>query len=336
MSELLANVYRGDKIESQHFGDIAVVDLNGKLLFSKGNPELKTYFRSSAKPFQILPLIRSGAYKTYNLSNEELAVMCSSHSGENFHTEAVKSILAKINLGIENLKCGAHEPFHVPTTKELNQKNEPITALYNNCSGKHSGALAFTMFNNWNPENYLKPDEQTQTEIKKIICEISEETEVPTAVDGCSFPVFYLPINKMALMFAKLASQKAEDLKIIYKAMTSCPEFVGGTGRFDTEIMKMCSPKVVSKQGAEGISCIGVSKGNESFGIALKIIDGSGRSIPVLMTEILYKFGVISKEQRNEWFEGETRKLKNYAGLGSSGIIKNHAGLVVGKIEPVI
>lgn len=319
MPEILANVYRGSEIESVHFGNIAVCNSKGEILFSKGDPKLKTYFRSSAKPFQILPLIRTGAYQKYNFSLSELAVMCASHSGESFHTETVQKILKKIGLGIENLKCGVHAPEHKPTTKEMQEKGIPFTAIHNNCSGKHSGALAFTVFKNWDVGNYLKPDSQTQIEIKKILCEICEELEIPTAVDGCSFPVFYLPLNKMALAFAKLAEHKTDDLKIVFEAMTNHPEFIAGTGRFDTRIMLM-SPKIVSKGGAEGIGCLGVSNGKDSFGIALKISDGASRAIPIVLAKLLYKFGVLSDLQLNEWLNGD------------SGILKNHAGIEVGKI----
>ncbi len=318
MPEILANVYRGDEIESVHFGDIVVCDSNGEILFSKGDPKLQTYFRSSAKPFQVLPLIRTGAYQKYDFSLPELSVMCASHSGESFHTETVQKILDKI----ENLKCGIHPPEHKPTLKKIREEGKPITEIHNNCSGKHSGALAFTVFNNWNVESYLEPSSNTQIEIKKILCEVTEETEIPTAVDGCSFPVFFLPLNKMALAFAKLAEHKTDDLRIVFNAMTKHPEFVAGTDRFDTQIMQMCPSKVVSKGGAEGIGCLGVSNGKESFGIALKISDGSSRAIPIVLAKLLHKFGVLTDSQLSEWLNGD------------SGILKNHAGIEVGKIEP--
>lgn len=322
MPEILANVYRGDEIESVHFGDVVVCNSKGEIVFSQGDPKLKTYFRSSAKPFQVLPLIRTGAYKKYDFTLPELSVMCASHSGESFHTETVQKILDKIGLGIENLKCGTHAPGHKPTLKKMRENGTPITAIHNNCSGKHSGALAFTVFNDWNIENYLEPNSDTQIQIKKILCEVTEEPKIPTAVDGCSFPVFYLPLNKMALAFAKLAEHKTDDLRIVFEAMTQYPEFVAGTDRFDTQIMKMCPSKIVSKGGAEGIGCLGVSNGKESFGVALKISDGSSRAIPIVLAKVLHNFGVLTDSQLSEWLNGD------------SGILKNHAGIEVGKIEP--
>src|SRR5205085_519887 len=140
--EQLVEVWRGPLIESRHRGHLIAVDGSGVTVASLGSPETTTFLRSSAKPFQAFPLVASGAADRFGFIEQDIAIACGSHNGEPIHVEAVTSILRKIGLDANALKCGAHEPYSLEVARALIRKGEPPSVLQNNCSGKHAGMLA--------------------------------------------------------------------------------------------------------------------------------------------------------------------------------------------------
>src|SRR5918911_4219839 len=142
---VLVEVTRGEIVESRHRGHIVAVDGAGNLIAQLGVPETLTYLRSSAKPFQAIPLVESGAADRFGFTEKEIALACGSHYGEAIHTETVASMLSKIGLDASALQCGAHEPLNPEAARVLRERGEPPTALHNNCSGKHSGMLALAV-----------------------------------------------------------------------------------------------------------------------------------------------------------------------------------------------
>ncbi len=321
MSEILAKVIRNGRVESLHRGHIAVVDADGHLLASVGNPEYPTYFRSAAKPFQFMPLLHDGLERHYKLTDPELAVMIASHNGEDVHIKSVQSILKKIGLEESYLRCGFHPPMHSPAAAQHARQNLPKSPLFNNCSGKHSGMLAVARFHNWPLETYLDPQHPLQQRIKEVMSRFSglPEPEIGVGVDGCSAPVFYLPIKNMAWMYARLAAGQIEPSARVFDFMTGHPEMIGGTASFDTELMQVMQGRMVSKVGAEGIRCVGV-RGARPLGIALKIEDGSKRASEAVILEVLAQLSLISEKELAELSHFRKPIIVNYAGIETGWI----------------
>ncbi|MFQ5865547.1 MAG: asparaginase [bacterium] len=322
MSEIVARVIRNNLEESIHRGHIAVVNADGGLMASVGDPAYPTFIRSAAKPFQIMPLLLDEAVQYYQFADQELAVMISSHNGEEIHINTVLRILEKIGLTEGHLKCGLHPPMHETTAAKLLTQNMELTPVYNNCSGKHSGMLALASYHGWRLETYLQSHHPVQMQIKQKISLFSglDEKNIGVGVDGCSAPVFYLPIKNMALMYAKLAEGKIEPAKRVFDLMSSHPEMIAGSDRFDTDLMKVMGDRMISKVGAEGIRCLAV-RGGPPLGIAVKIEDGDKRASPPVMLEVLKQLNLISKK--------EIKELSKYR----KPVFLNHAGIETGWIS---
>jgi L-asparaginase II len=293
-------VYRGDYLESTHDVHIAVVNNEGKLLYSYGNPERLTFPRSSMKPFQAVPLVETGAADYFHYSPAELSLSCASHSGEQIHREAVLHILGKIGLDENALQCGTHIPRDLESYKRLLRDGKELTPVFSNCSGKHSGMLATAVYMKEDVFTYREiqhPLQQRILDVIEDVCNISKE-EIQMSVDGCGVPVHQLPLSHAALGFARLAKPngaltptRASTLERIRNAMIQYPEMVGGTDRFDTDLMKIYNGKVVAKAGAEAVQCIGLVE--EGVGIAIKVEDGGARATSVAAMEVLKELGFV-------------------------------------------
>ena len=310
IAEPLVEVKRGSITESRHRGHIVVVDPDGNIIASLGAPEYVTYLRSSAKPFQAIPLLTSGAADRFGFTDREVALACSSHNGEPIHTELAASMLKKIGLGIEALRCGAHEPYSAEAALELRMRGEQPNALHNNCSGKHVGMLAVALHLGAPVENYESPENPVQKAIVDVVSQFSgvAVTDMAIGVDNCTAPVVGITMKAMALAYAHLVAPPASfDKKIrdacerIVRVMSAYPELIGGTSqRLDTEIMRAAPRRLVSKVGAEGVYTAGIRPSEEwphGFGIALKIEDGDDkRARPTVVVEALRQLGVLRDE----------------------------------------
>src|SRR5258705_758332 len=287
IAEPLVEVTRGAITESRHRGHVVAVEPDATMVSYLGAPENVTFLRSSAKPFQSLPLLVSGAADHFGFSDREVALACASHSGEPVHTEIVASMLRKIGLGPESLKCGTHEPFSPEAARELRAKGEQPSVLQNNCSGKHTGMLAQALHLGTPTEDYDSPHSTVQLAIGRVVAQFSGIAleDISVGVDGCGVPVFGITMRAMARAYARLVSPPGEFEKPIRDAcqrivrvMTSYPELIGGTReRLDTEIMRGAGGRVISKVGAEGVYTAGLLPCEEwpnGLGLSLKIEDG--------------------------------------------------------------
>ena len=160
--EILAYSYRGPLKDLSYTGSVAVVNSEGKLLYYAGDPQKVAYLRSSAKPMQAMCALESGAVDAYGLTEEELAVLCSSHSGEEFHVKAIRSILAKAGLDESYLQCGVHVPLNQKAAQALEQRGEAPGQIHNNCSGKHTGMLITAKYLGEDLQTYYKPEHNVQ------------------------------------------------------------------------------------------------------------------------------------------------------------------------------
>jgi L-asparaginase II len=306
----LVSVFRGDIIESRHFGIISIVDPYGVEHYRAGDSGRLVYIRSAAKPFQLVPLVEKGLDKRYGFTDAELALMCASHSGQGFHVKTVVEILEKIGLSEDFLLCGTHYPYDPEMTDRIRRGELPLTPIYNCCSAKHAGMLARAKAGGYDLSDYIKPEHPVQRENIRVLAEIVgiSPDEIRFAVDGCGVPTFALPLKLAALAYARLADPsplpdfRAEALSRIFRAMEEYPEMVGGThGRLDTELMKTAHPKLVAKLGAEAFYGIGLIPGalsgeKRGLGIAFKIEDGNyKRAVPPVAVELLYQLGVLSE-----------------------------------------
>ncbi|MEK4484448.1 asparaginase [Psychrobacillus sp. FSL H8-0484] len=316
-AERLVDVIRGGIVESEHWGHIAVVNSEGELIYSSGDPNRVTFARSSMKPLQAIPIVETGAADFYKLSPADLSLACASHNGEDQHTNRVRTILKTLDLTTDSLKCGTHPPRWQEKYEELMKSGKEVSAEYNNCSGKHSGMLTTAKFMEESLEDYYKTDHPVQKRIIEVIsdlCEIPVD-EVEIGIDGCGVPVHGIPLKKLALGFAKLANPSAlpdkrkTAIKRITSAMMAEPEMVGGTDRFCTDFMRIEEGRMFGKAGAEGVYCIGDIE--TGIGIALKIEDGNGRATSSVAVEVLKQLNLLDEKQSELLQDYHYPKLKN-------------------------
>ncbi len=321
-TSLLATFRRNRLIENRHWGWLAVSDAKGTLLYSTpGSDKTSIFLRSTAKPFQAMPLVRSGLHQT--LRPEELAIACASHVASPYHTQLVASLLQKAGISEHLLACGAHPPLDQDTRENLIRQNESPNPLHNNCSGKHAGMLYYCSQKHLPLEGYLDPHHPLQQEIQTIIQNMSGlDTPVLSGIDGCGAPTYYLPITNAAQLYARLGSTPEYDPIVL--AMTTNPEAIGGKNRVDTAITKASKGRLLAKVGADGL--IGISHVEKNQGLILKIADGNTAIRNQIVVALLKKW---------EWIlptEEEHPALKPFQDLR----IRNIQNQVVGKVELVL
>ena len=310
IAEPLVEVRRGGITESRHRGHVVAVEPDGNVVAHLGAPHMLTFLRSAAKPFQALPLLVSGAADRFGFTDREVALACASHNGEPIHTELAASMLEKIGLGPETLKCGVHEPYSAEVAQQLRERGDAPNVLQNNCSGKHAGMLALALHLGAATETYVNPEHPVQLAIGKAVAQFADVPveDLAVGVDGCAVPVFGMTVKAMALMYARFVSPQAEfdDLprracERIVRVMSAYPELIGGTSdRLDTAIMRATPRRLVSKVGAEGVYTAGINPCEEwprGLGLALKIEDGDDRRArPTVVVESLRQLGVLKDE----------------------------------------
>lgn len=304
MSEILLEVTRGPLVEMIHRGDIAVVGKDGKLKYYKGDPYKVTYMRSSLKPIQALNVFLSGAMEKYNFEDDEIALMCASHYGEDMHRQVVDKTLKKIGLTQDNLICKEEYSINEDYKKLQIANHVKLTPANSDCSGKHCGMLASCLAKGYKTEDYNLIDHPIQQDIKKVIadfCEVDED-KIAIGIDGCGVPVHGMPLYNAALAFSKFTFTDSlePDLKNacdrIFSAMNNHPEMIAGTNGFCTELIKNTHGKLIGKIGADGVYCLAV-KGMD-VGIAIKIEDGNfHRAIPPVVMRCLEELNLLTTSE---------------------------------------
>lgn len=283
-------VLRGDTVESTHRVHVAVAEAGKGLTASAGNPAHVGFVRSAIKMFQVLPFVESGGLERFGFTSEELALCTASHGGEPFHVAAAASMLGKARLTEDALACGPHPPMHGPTADALRTEGRTPTRIHNNCSGKHAGMLAFAIQQGWVTRGYHRPAHPVQQRILSTVARwmAVEAGDIEQALDGCGLPTFALPLDAVADGCARFAAAVADESPApsrIFAAMTAHPEYVAGTDRLDTAIIRATQGRLFSKVGAEGFYVVGIP--SRRMGIALKVEDGSIRaSEPALVTAL--------------------------------------------------
>ena len=301
--EPLVYSYRGSLRDLTFTGHAAVVNENGELLYFCGDPQKTVYMRSSAKPMQAMCVLESGAVDAYQLTQKELAVLCSSHSGEEFHIHTIRSILAKAGLYEDLLQCGVHAPLNEQAAKELEQRGEQPGQIHNNCSGKHTGMLITAKYLGESLEDYFKPEHPVQQRILHMIADLCNYApeKIVLGTDGCGVPVHALPMQHAAWGVARMTrpqslGDRGPLAKRITDAMMAYPKMVSGTGRFDALLMEEFEGNIFSKAGADGYEIVGIK--DKGWGIAVKADDGNTDIRSMIVVEILRQLGYpIQKNQ---------------------------------------
>ena len=284
----------------------ASVDAAGKLVARVGDPDLVTFWRSAAKPFQAIPLVADGAVERFGITAAELALCCASHSSEPGQVAMVRDFLSKIGCGERDLLCGPHPPLSERVAQDYATRGVRVTAVYSNCSGKHAGMLALARHHGWPTEFYTRLEHPVQ---QRCLEEASRWTEVPkgeirTAVDGCGVVCYGLPLRNMALAYARLAiadfglriadskgeGQIRNPQSAIVQSMLRHPELIAGSGRPCTDLMRAHPGRVITKVGAEGVYCALLLR--ERLGVALKVQDGHGVAAALAIAAVLEELGL--------------------------------------------
>lgn len=303
MNNIVMKRTRGNTTESIHRGHICVIDKDKKIISHLGDPLYYTFFRSAAKPVQAMSVILSGAYKKFDISKKELALMCASHYGENQHIETLFTTLSKIGFKESDLLCGKTTSYKYSIALEHARNNKEFSERYNDCSGKHAGMLAICKMLNLSTDDYLNEDHLLQKEIKRIIAYMSEypENKISLGVDGCSVPVFAMPLYNMAVSYINLIKETLPDqnysdaTKTIVQAMTEYPEMIAGTDGFCTELIKAGKGRIIAKLGAEAVYCIAFKE--PECALAFKIEDGNKEVLPPVIMETLIQLDLLRVEE---------------------------------------
>jgi L-asparaginase II len=325
----LASVLRGSAVESVHLGVVAVVAPGGRPVAGSGDASRPVVLRSTAKPFQALPLVLAGGIEVFGLDAADLALVCSSHAGTAAQVQRAAALLARAGLSAADLLCGVHRPLDAESAAALDRDGEAPSALHNNCSGKHAGMLLACRALGLPTEGYLDFDHPLQQRLEGEVagaCGLPKG-ETPRVLDGCSAPTFVVPLSGLATAYAALAApresgmdpERARALEKVAAAMAARPDMVAGPGRFTTALAAATGGRIVGKEGWEGVYGIAV-RGPVAMGVALKIADGGDRARDTIVLELLRQVGALSG--------AETEELAPFY----RPPVRNHRGLVVGEI----
>jgi L-asparaginase II len=292
---VLAQQVRGGLVESVHRGHVVRVDAAGRVSHVTGDPDVEVTLRSAVKPFALLALAEAGGFTTFGLTPPEIALMASSHSGEDLHVRTLQAVFRRAGLTQNLLACGTTgAPLDLLTAARLARDGERPGPVRHMCSGYHAAMLLLARLGDWSLEDYWDSTHPVQVAIRSVIARVlgTEPERLRLAVDNCGVETFGVPLAAVARCYALLADPggiAADDprrplapaLRAIRDAMVGHPEMVGGTrGRLDTALAKAVPRRIVAKGGAEGLRGIAVlpeaAAGTPASALAIKIEDGSG------------------------------------------------------------
>lgn len=293
------DIVRGGIVESRHRVHAVVADARGGIVWSAGDTGHVTFVRSAIKMFQALPLVEDGGVERFGLTGEEIAVTTASHGGEPLHLDAARSLLGKIGVNADRLACGPHPPMHAASADALRDAGQAPERIHNNCSGKHAGLLALATLHGWPLDGYHLLAHPVQSRVLATLAEwmATPHDQIVCAVDGCGLPTFALPLDRVALGCARLsaAAHAGDEAPArVLGAMTAHPEYVAGTDRLCTDLMRAAGGRVWAKVGAEGYYCAGVPA--RGLGIAVKVEDGAWRAVEPALLAVLRAVEALDNE----------------------------------------
>lgn len=318
---ILIEQTRGTYVENRHRGAFVIADAEGNIIASAGDIARPVFPRSAIKSMQALAMVTSGAIERFDLTDEELALACASHHGEDVHVLGVTSFLGHVGLSAADLECGAHQPTNGRAREALRRAGEEPTALHNNCSGKHSGMLSVARALGVDTHDYVTRNHPVQVAVRRAIETVvgGQLSEDRCGTDGCSIPTWAAPLSGFAQGFARMATGErlpddlARAAHRIFDAATSHPLLVAGTGHLDTLVMEAFGGRVMQKGGAEGVQCGAIR--DKGWGYALKIDDGNMLASQTLVANLLLQFADPDEAQRAVLEKFARQTIKNVRGL---------------------
>ena len=324
MSDAVAEIRRGGRVESLHPGIIAVADVSGRLVASVGDPSWPVFFRSSAKPFQAIPLIETGAADRFAFTDAELALACASHNAEARHQQAVAAMLTKVGLDPTALRCGCPLPSDREAAARVVLGIDPPSPLQCDCSGKHTGMLATAVHLSEPIADYLAPSHPVQQRVRTAVATLLRcpAEDLLDGTDGCSLPTFGAPISSFAVAYATFAAptdapagagrDQATTLLRLRAAMLAHPENVAGTGELVSDLMAIGEGRLVAKSGAEGLLCLAAPK--RGLGIAIRILDGSFRAHAAVAFSLIEQLDLLDAARLAALRERHPATIRNHNG----------------------
>jgi L-asparaginase II len=277
-------------------GHLIVLNSDGSTYLSKGSPTSIIYPRSAVKSLQATAMLKAGL----TVSDQELAIICASHSGSAAHIDLVSNMLAKRDISLDLLQNAPDKPLG--EKEKIAWGDKSSSQLAQNCSGKHAGMLITCEQNNWDIKSYLEQDHPLQIAIRAEIELLSGEKVAKATFDGCGAPLFAFSLLGLAKAISKLVTSNEKEHQQVVKACITYPELVAGEGRLTTRMMRAV-PGLFMKEGAEGIEVCALADGRV---IAIKIIDGSWRPVAPIITEIFSRWGISTPDESVKIYGGTT------------------------------
>ncbi|MFF8416628.1 asparaginase [Streptomyces sp. NPDC015680] len=282
---VLAEVVRSGFVEGHHRGSLVVLAADGSVERSLGDPAAPVFPRSSNKPMQAAAVLRAGL----DLSGERLALAAASHSGEGFHLELVRTMLAEHGLTPADLQTPPDlplDPVEAETYLAAGHVRERITM---NCSGKHAAMLAVCEANGWDRASYLDPAHPLQQLVHQVVEEAAGEPVTAVGTDGCGAPLMAISLVGLARAFRTFVlAEPGTAERRVGDAMRAHPEYVAGTRRPDTWLMREV-PGALSKMGAEAVQAVALADGRA---LAFKVDDGATRALGPVLARALRLLGI--------------------------------------------
>jgi L-asparaginase II len=282
----VAEVVRSGFIEGRHHGSVAVLDAEGSLVASAGDPYGPIFPRSSNKPMQAVAMLRSGLRLA---DPADLAMVCASHSGEPFHIDRIRVMLRRGGLDESQLRCPPDLPLSESAQVAVLAAGGGRERILMNCSGKHAGMLLTCRAAGWPVEGYTAADHPLQKACRTAVEELADAVVAATGVDGCGAPVMALPLVGLARAFLRLvAAAQGTVERAVADAMRANPVLVSGTGREDAMLMSGI-PGLLAKVGAEGVHAVALAGAGA---VAVKIDDGAARARQPVLAAALRRLGI--------------------------------------------
>lgn len=318
---VVVEALRGPLVESRHRGSGAVVDAEGRVVFSFGDIDRPTFPRSAVKAFQALPLLESGAADKAGLTDAEIALAVASHGGEARHAETAAGMLAKVGRDVGTLECGAHWPLGEKAMRALAGTGASPSALHNNCSGKHAGFVCLACGEGWDPAGYVGRTHPVQQAVHDALADMTGAPlgEDVCGTDGCSIPSYAVSTKRLAHGFARFGSghglgpERRKAAERIRAAVAANPFMVAGTDRFDTDLMTLLGARAFTKTGAEGVYCAALPE--QGLGLAVKADDGAGRASQVMIAALIGRFLLMDEPLQAAFARFRAPVLKNWNGI---------------------
>lgn len=301
---------RGPLVESRHAVDLVVADAEGVVAVARGEAETMVYPRSAVKAFQALPLIESGAADAFGLSGTHLALACASHNAEPAHVQGVSEMLRLAGLGPEHLECGPQPPNRWPDQAALRDAGAAPGPIHNPCSGKHAGMAATAAHLGAPIAGYAGLAHPVQRAVAAALTEMigAPHAAANHGIDGCSLPTYAVPLDKLAIAFARFGAARppvagaagdavrVEAVRRLFDACVRHPEMVAGTNRACTGVMQALGARAFVKTGAEGVFVAALPE--KGWGVALKARDGATRASEAAIVAVLAEALALSERER--------------------------------------